>query len=168
MRSFTRDNGKGQSLELRTSLKEIMPSTCSVSPTFYTHLRDHGSAEVEIAVGGSEIAVPPKIYANDPTIWLHKGVPFIVPITTLEQELSRGKARKDPNPIFHEGNEVASSFADFVEDWVKASGPDTASQVSKKYEDSNGTVATIKLSWAGTAEGSRASQPGSTQGASSS
>jgi hypothetical protein len=156
MRSFTRDNGKGQSLELRTSLKEIMPSKCSVSPTLYIHLGDHRSAEAEIAVGGSEKAVPAKIYANDPTIWLQNGTPLIVPITTLEQELSRGKGRKNPNPIFHKGNEVASSFAEFAENWVKASGPDQASQVSEEYEDSNGTVATIKLIWAGTAEDSRA------------
>ena len=101
-------------------------------------------------------------------IWVDKETPLIVPVTTLAKELGKKMTRKHSGDIFVNEKEAADSFAKFVQDWVKAPEPDQASQVSKEYVGSDGIVAKINLTWASTAEGSGASQSGSTQEASSS
>jgi hypothetical protein len=109
-----------------------------------------------------------KIYPLDPVKWLDEGRALIVPVTSLEHELGKKTRSRNPRVIFGDGKVAASSFADTVGSRVVASDTDADSHVSEEYKDSDGTVATIRLTWAGTVEGSSASQPGSTQEASSS
>ena len=100
--------------------------------------------------------------------WLDKGSALIVPVTSLENELGKKTRSRKPKTIFGDGVVAASSFAATVGSRVEASDTDAVSHVSEEYKDADGTIATITLTWAGTAEGSSASQPGSTQEASSS